>query len=147
MVQLMPHPAILGGFIVGAPLFFVGMMGLFHIVGENKNVDHLKENVDYMTWAIRSAIAGLIVILLALVGWLATNKDKAMVDMLNEIKATQSRAIEESAKRDAQVMDSVAKLCERQGALEGRVNTIEFSIMIPFQQRLELFKGNGTKKK
>jgi hypothetical protein len=147
MVQLMPHPAILGGFIVGAPLFFVGMMGLFHIVGENKNVDHLKENVDYMTWAIRSAIAGLIVILLALVGWLATNKDKAMVDILNEIKATQSRAIEESAKRDAQVMDSVAKLCERQGALEGRVNTIEFSIMIPFQQRLELFKGNGTKKK
>lgn len=109
---------------------------------------------NYSTWAIRSAIIGIIVLLMGIIGWLATSKDKSILDAIADVKNGQEKLGQmakewqiETRQADKQVLASVEKLCDRMGAVEGRVNNLEIFIQMPYQQRKEIINGHKTKEK
>jgi hypothetical protein len=82
---------------------------------------------------------GLIIILIAVIGWFATSKDSAVLKALDRLEQVQTLGNERAEKADAKMLDAFNKLCERMGGLENRVGVLEFQMPMPWADRQKYF--------
>jgi hypothetical protein len=90
---------------------------------------------------IWSATGSLILILICIIGWFATAKDKNVLDSIADVKTQIQKAAEEGSKRDVEIMNSLAKLCERVGENDTMLRIHDMLLRQSWEQRQEYFKN------
>jgi hypothetical protein len=105
---------------------------------------------DTVIWSTTGA---LLLILLGIIGWLIAGKDSAILTSIKNLGEQQEKWQAETRTSDQKIIESLTKLCDRQGMIESRVGNLEIFIQMPFVQRQKLFEsfrlqpGNGKDRK
>jgi hypothetical protein len=88
---------------------------------------------------IWSAAGCLILLLFGVIGWLINNKDVELTSKLNTLLSMQTKAADRAEEADRKILESVNKVCERLGAVEGRVGVLELQMPMKWEDRMKYF--------